>query len=242
MKKTNINFLTIISFVLFIIILFTLPGICVEENIIVEWEKTFGGSSLDYAYSLIQTTDGGYAVAGGTESYGEDDRDFWVIKFLKKEVAPTIPLLLALILPALAIIFYLFIFPIKRKKKKKRQEGEKETIEDLPLIKKEDIPEGITETPSEQDEPLPDDPITREYQQIQEKMEEQAYIRTSLSQTKEKIKKAIRQAEPKRDTARLASLQAISSDLDTLSEQFEYGKLSCDDTQKELSNIEERLK
>ena len=67
MKKTNINFLTIISFVLFIIILFTLPGICVEENIIVEWEKTFGGSSLDYAYSLIQTTDGGYAVAGGTE-------------------------------------------------------------------------------------------------------------------------------------------------------------------------------
>ena len=45
------------------------------------WDKTFGGDKYDRAYSLIQTTDGGYAVAGGTdESYGAGDDDFWVIK------------------------------------------------------------------------------------------------------------------------------------------------------------------
>jgi hypothetical protein len=44
------------------------------------WDKTFGGSAVDEAYSLIQTTDGGYAVAGVTKSYGAGKEDFWVIK------------------------------------------------------------------------------------------------------------------------------------------------------------------
>jgi len=45
-----------------------------------EWDKTFGGSNYDWAYSLIQTTDGGYAVAGETTSYGAGGGDFWLIK------------------------------------------------------------------------------------------------------------------------------------------------------------------
>jgi uncharacterized delta-60 repeat protein len=205
-----------------------------------EWDKTFGGSNYDYASSLIQISDGSYVVAGWTRSKGAGGGDFWVIKFSEKKANIIIPLLLALILPALAIIYYLFLFP--RKKRKARNVEEKETIEDLPPIKKEDVPEGITETSPEQDEPLPDDPVTREYKEIQEKMEEQAHIRTSLSQTKEKVKQAIRQAESDQDTARLASLQAASSDLDALSQQFEYGKLSRNATQKELLNMIERLK
>ena len=44
------------------------------------WDKTYGGSQDDGAWSLIQTTDGGYAVAGYTSSKGAGGRDFWVIK------------------------------------------------------------------------------------------------------------------------------------------------------------------
>ncbi|RLC36156.1 MAG: hypothetical protein DRH33_07445, partial [Candidatus Nealsonbacteria bacterium] len=44
------------------------------------WDKTFGGSGMDGAYSLIQTTDGGYAVAGRTESKGAGEYDAWLIK------------------------------------------------------------------------------------------------------------------------------------------------------------------
>jgi hypothetical protein len=44
------------------------------------WDRTYGGSGWDRATSLIQTTDGGYAVAGGTESKGDGECDFWVIK------------------------------------------------------------------------------------------------------------------------------------------------------------------
>jgi hypothetical protein len=44
------------------------------------WDRTYGGSDEDRAYSLIQTTDGGYAVAGLTGSKGAVDADFWIIK------------------------------------------------------------------------------------------------------------------------------------------------------------------
>ena len=44
------------------------------------WDKTYGGSESDYGVSLIQTTDGGYAVAGITESKGAGGENLWVIK------------------------------------------------------------------------------------------------------------------------------------------------------------------
>jgi len=44
------------------------------------WDKTFGGSSYDLAFSLIQTTDGGYAIAGYTQSKGAGESDAWILK------------------------------------------------------------------------------------------------------------------------------------------------------------------
>jgi hypothetical protein len=47
------------------------------------WDKTFGGSENDEAYSIIQTNDGGCAVTGFTVLEDTGDRDFWVIKLDK---------------------------------------------------------------------------------------------------------------------------------------------------------------
>ena len=44
------------------------------------WDKTFGGSENDEAHSIIQTDDGGYAVAGWTKSKGAGNSDVWIIK------------------------------------------------------------------------------------------------------------------------------------------------------------------
>jgi len=44
------------------------------------WNRTYGGSDYDEAQSLIQTADGGYALAGVTRSYGAGVTDFWLVK------------------------------------------------------------------------------------------------------------------------------------------------------------------
>ncbi|MEA3323035.1 MAG: tail fiber domain-containing protein, partial [Patescibacteria group bacterium] len=42
--------------------------------------RTVGGTGSDHAYSIIQTSDGGYAIAGYTNSYGAGGRDMYIIK------------------------------------------------------------------------------------------------------------------------------------------------------------------
>ena len=57
-----------------------------------EWDKTFSGTDEDLAYSVQQTIDGGYILAGYTRSYGaghsasvhstfvHSTSDFWLVK------------------------------------------------------------------------------------------------------------------------------------------------------------------
>ena len=51
-----------------------------DQNGILEWDKTFGGSNFDIAQSIQQTTDSGYIVAGYTPSKGAGGGDVWVFK------------------------------------------------------------------------------------------------------------------------------------------------------------------
>jgi ribosomal protein S11 len=44
------------------------------------WAKTYGGIVWDEAYSVQQTSDGGYIVAGYTQSFGAGDLDIFLIK------------------------------------------------------------------------------------------------------------------------------------------------------------------
>lgn len=44
------------------------------------WEKVFGGARCDYAWSVRQTKDGGFIMAGGTESFGAGIYDVYLVK------------------------------------------------------------------------------------------------------------------------------------------------------------------
>lgn len=45
-----------------------------------EWSVTFGGTYDDEAYSVLQTPDEGYLLAGATSSFGSGSRDVWLIR------------------------------------------------------------------------------------------------------------------------------------------------------------------
>jgi hypothetical protein len=51
-----------------------------DANGNVQWDKTYGGMHGDYASSVHQTSDGGYIVAGYTESFAESGKDIFLIK------------------------------------------------------------------------------------------------------------------------------------------------------------------
>jgi hypothetical protein len=44
------------------------------------WEVSFGGYEEDAAYSVIETSDGGFTLAGSTMSFGNGDNDVWLVK------------------------------------------------------------------------------------------------------------------------------------------------------------------
>jgi uncharacterized repeat protein (TIGR01451 family) len=56
------------------------------QEVVIEWQKSLGGSLPDFANSIQQTTDGGYIVAGSSRSNDGDvtgnigAQDFWVVK------------------------------------------------------------------------------------------------------------------------------------------------------------------
>ena len=43
-----------------------------------QWAKTYGGIGVDWLKSFQQTSDGGYIVAGTTNSFGAGYRDIWI--------------------------------------------------------------------------------------------------------------------------------------------------------------------
>lgn len=59
---------------------------CFSQAPIIEWEKSFGGSNLDYPRNALVTSDGGYILFGNTQSNDGDvtnnhgGSDLWIVK------------------------------------------------------------------------------------------------------------------------------------------------------------------
>jgi len=45
-----------------------------------QWNRTYGGTGTDWPYSVVQTSDGGCAIAGETGSFVAGYFDAWLVK------------------------------------------------------------------------------------------------------------------------------------------------------------------
>jgi uncharacterized delta-60 repeat protein len=83
-RLSNYNIFRIVSKKLLPLLLLSCScfgaGCPFQPEPIITWENSFGGSSLDRAYSIQQTTDGGFILAGQTSSFSAGGYDFYVIK------------------------------------------------------------------------------------------------------------------------------------------------------------------
>ena len=77
-RKRAVILCVILASVLFLC--FSFPHAKVSGTSVTEWSKTYGGTSSDQILSVVQTSDGGYALAGITDSFGAGNFDFWLVK------------------------------------------------------------------------------------------------------------------------------------------------------------------
>src|SRR6187551_859818 len=70
----------------FLFLLLFLPVLIYAQSPVIQWQKSFGGSNFDQAKAMQSTADGGYILAGSSNSINGDvtgnhgSSDFWVVK------------------------------------------------------------------------------------------------------------------------------------------------------------------
>jgi len=46
----------------------------------IQWSETYGGKQTDYSFAGLHASDGGFAIAGSTSSFGSGKYDMWLVK------------------------------------------------------------------------------------------------------------------------------------------------------------------
>ena len=97
--------LFLLSMLIFVLFSFSLINLVWASSMM--WSQTYGGIEAEMAYSLVETSDGGYAIAG--YSLVGINMNFWLIKTDEYGIIPEFPswIILPLFLTAtLVIVFF----------------------------------------------------------------------------------------------------------------------------------------
>jgi hypothetical protein len=79
LKKKTILFIAFI-FLLISILLPNISKAAPSPILWLDWTQTYGGGNTEYGNSVVQTSDGGYAIAGSTHSFTAEGSDVYLVK------------------------------------------------------------------------------------------------------------------------------------------------------------------
>jgi hypothetical protein len=79
-RKCPSSKLLISAFLVASLLLLGISNVGAASSSPATWVKLYGGTLDDTAAAIVQTGDGGYAIAGTTSSFGVGSADFWLIK------------------------------------------------------------------------------------------------------------------------------------------------------------------
>jgi hypothetical protein len=86
-----------------------------------QWNMTYGGTGVEVAYALLQTSDKGYLLTGNTNSFGAGNTDIWLVRVDASGVVPEGLTLGAILLLSTIVAVISFSLFRKRPKWKKWQ-------------------------------------------------------------------------------------------------------------------------
>lgn len=89
MEKSGAAFILLLVFCSLLVLLLVSFAVSVWASS--GWSQTYGGAESEYAFSVITTSDGGYAITGYTYSIGAGNSDAWLIKTDEQGVIPEFP-------------------------------------------------------------------------------------------------------------------------------------------------------
>ena len=75
----------------------------------VVWSQTYGGTDDDALVYLVETFDGGYALAGETNSFDVGEGDFWLVKTNEQGI-PEFPSWAPMLLTLIALTVILAVY------------------------------------------------------------------------------------------------------------------------------------
>jgi hypothetical protein len=80
-----------------------------------EWDRTFGGSGIDNGWSVLETPEGGYTIAGDTDIYSAGKADVWLLEVQEVEKPEEFPTWIWIIVGIVALCIILIISSLVRR-------------------------------------------------------------------------------------------------------------------------------
>ena len=114
MPVVGVRNAAIIAVLVFLFLLCSMSGIVFASSVM--WSQTYRSAAKEVAHCLVETSEGGYAIAGDTSSFGAGGIDFCLVKTNEYGNIPELPSWTSLRVLMVAVVAVILVHKINLRK------------------------------------------------------------------------------------------------------------------------------